>query len=80
LGSDSADVVISEYPQPGRINIQKTNASPSMGSYALSGAGFEVLNSSGIVVDTLTTNGDGHAQSRDLPLGSYTVRENLFFR
>jgi uncharacterized surface anchored protein len=48
-----------------------------MGDYALNDAVFEVLNSGGIVVDTITTNGGGHAQSKQLPLGNYQVREKI---
>ncbi|MEG2712411.1 MAG: SpaA isopeptide-forming pilin-related protein, partial [Clostridia bacterium] len=39
------------------------------------GAKFEILNSSGAVVDTVTTNNLGEASSKYLPLGAYKFRE-----
>lgn len=41
----------------------------------IAGAVFEVKNSSGSVVDTITTNAQGIATSKVLPLGNYTVVE-----
>jgi uncharacterized surface anchored protein len=69
------DVSVAEQPQVGRINIEKSNSTPTMGDYDLSGAVFEIKNSSGAVVDTLITDKNGKAQSKDLKLGVYTVSE-----
>jgi len=69
-----ADVNVPEQPQMGRINIKKTNATPALGDYPLSGAVFEIFNGS-TLVDTVTTNAAGEAQSKALKLGSYTVKE-----
>ncbi|MDR1565054.1 MAG: sortase B protein-sorting domain-containing protein [Oscillospiraceae bacterium] len=69
------DVSVAEQPQVGRINIEKSNSTPTMGDYDLSNAVFEIKNSAGAVVDTLITNKDGKAQSKDLKLGVYTVSE-----
>ena len=65
---------ISNDPQLGKINLKKQNSKPSMGEYSLAGAVFEVFKGS-TLVDTLTTNSNGEAQSKALPLGSYTVKE-----
>ena len=69
------DVTVAEQPQPGRINIAKSNTTPQFGNYSLAGAVFEVKDASGQVVDTLTTDAEGKAQSKDLKLGTYTVTE-----
>ena len=78
-GSDeivySSDVVVEEQPQPGRINIEKSNSNIAMGDYSLAGAVFEIRNSSGTLVDTVTTDINGKAQSKDLMLGTYSVTE-----
>lgn len=59
----------------GQIIINKSNTNPAMGDYSLAGAVFEILNSAGTVIDTVTTNTQGEAKSKLLPLGSYKVRE-----
>jgi len=68
-------VTIAEEPQRGVIRLTKTNSNPSIGDYALNGAVFEIRNSAGTLVDTITTNASGQANSKELPLGSYTVTE-----
>jgi uncharacterized surface anchored protein len=68
-------VDVPERPQTGIIRVHKTNSNPSMGDYALNGAVFEVRNSTGTLVDTITSNSNGLAQTRELPLGSYSIRE-----
>ena len=78
-GSQTAAVVYGEVsirnkPQAGQITVQKTNADADLGEYALSGAVFEVY-SGNTVVDTLTTDADGKAVSKLLPLGAYVVKE-----
>ena len=69
------DVTVAEQPQVGRINIEKYNSTPNMGDYDLTPAVFEIRNSAGTLVDTLTTDAQGKAQSKDLKLGDYTVTE-----
>lgn len=69
------DVTVSEQPQTGRIRVNKTNDNPDMGDYPLSGAVFEVKSESGAKVATITTDNDGKAQTDELPLGKYTVKE-----
>ena len=41
----------------------------------LAGAIFEIRNDSDTVVDTITSNANGVATSKNLPLGDYTVKE-----
>ena len=41
----------------------------------LAGAVFEVRNASGKLFDTITTNEDGYAETIDLPVGEYKVKE-----
>lgn len=69
------EVSIAEQPQVGKINIHKFNANPEMGDYDLSGAVFEILTEDGTVVDTVITNSKGEAQSKELPLTTYQIRE-----
>ena len=71
----TADVTVPEQPQTGIIRLTKANANPSMGDYSLKGAVFEILDSQGKLADTITTDAAGKAQSKELPLGSYTVQE-----
>jgi len=74
----SGQTVIADFNnvrKSGVITIRKTNADPAMGWYSLAGAVFEVRTSDGTLVDTVTTNADGTAQTRALPLGSYYITE-----
>ena len=70
-----ASVTVPEQPQRGVIRLTKTNAAPSMGDYSLAGAVFEIRDAQDKLVDTITTDAQGKANSRELPLGSYTVTE-----
>ncbi len=58
----------------GTIEIQKTN----LAGQSLAGAQFKVTNSAGIVMDIITTNADGFAQTPLIPFGTYTVTETNF--
>ena len=78
-------------PQTGRISVQKqgnvlvgaqqietifgTQYLPIFEPRGLPGAVFEIRDSQGILVDTITTATDGIATSRELPLGEYTLVE-----
>jgi len=76
LGYATASVDIANQPQAGVIRLTKTNINPSMGSYSLQSAVFEIRNASGTLVDTITTDSSGKAQSKQLPVGAaYTVSE-----
>lgn len=69
--------VVPETPQKGIIQLQKvdTDKNTAQGRGSLAGAVYEVINSDNKVVDTLTTDGTGKAESGRLPLGTYTVKE-----
>ena len=68
------EAVVPNTAQTGKINLRKTNANTAMGDYSLAGAVFEVYSGT-TLVDTITTNSNGEAQSKALPLGSYTIKE-----
>lgn len=62
-----------ETPDPeGRIRIIKKDSDTKE---LLSGAKFNIVDSKGKVVDTLTTNSRGEATSKRLPTGRYTIEE-----
>jgi len=56
----------------GSLAVVKKDAASSK---ALKGAVFELLDSSGSVIQTKTTDANGKATFSELPAGSYTVRE-----
>ena len=57
----------------GAITITKSNSLGNM----ISGATFEILNSSGIIVQTGTTNAQGQLTIDNLPYGNYTCVETV---
>ena len=63
---------ISNIAAEGRIKIVKKD---SISQEMLAGAIFEIRNNSNAVVDTITTDANGVATSKNLPLGAYTVKE-----
>lgn len=76
----SATVVpISNYPVRGVIQIRKSSTNPGLtngnSNYSLAGAVFGIYNSSGQEVQRLTTDSNGAADSGQLPVGTYTVKE-----
>ena len=75
-----ADVGSLEQPQKGRIKLQKkdseTGKAEPQGAASLKGAEYEVRDSKGTVVEVLVTDKKGKAQSKELPLGTYTVKES----
>ena len=72
------DVTIPNVPQTGKIIVSKvdveTGGTPQ-GDASLFGAKYEIKDSSGKVVDTLHALGSRVAESKELPLGTYTVHE-----
>ena len=66
---------LGDHTPTGVIRIHKTNANPAMGSYGLNGAVFEIRDSSNRLVYTVTTNSQGRANSKQLPLGTYKIKE-----
>ena len=74
LKNDEIPIIPWEPEEPkGSISIKKVDASDE--AKALSGAVFEVRDSKGKVVATLTTGDDGTAKVDNLPLGEYNVVE-----
>ena len=55
--------------------VEVLKVDPDHGNKPLSGAVFEVYNSGGSKVDTLTTGADGKATTVKLPFGTYTFKE-----
>lgn len=58
----------------GRVEIQKLGLTDA-GEVNVAGAKFDILDSTGKKVDTVTTLSDGKGISEYLPLGKYTVKE-----
>lgn len=72
------DAMIPNTPQTGKIIVSKTDAETGgapQGDASLFGAKYEIKDSSGKVVDTLHALGSRIAESKELPLGTYTVHE-----
>jgi len=72
----TGDLVFTSEEIPlGTIRIHKYNTDPEMGNYSLAGAEFEIRDDQGALADAVTTDANGMANSKELPLGSYTVSE-----
>ncbi|MEA5047102.1 MAG: SpaA isopeptide-forming pilin-related protein [Eubacteriales bacterium] len=56
-----------------RIGVYKLDAANK--ERVLAGAVFEVRDTAGKLFDTITTNSDGYAETIDLPVGEYKVKE-----
>ena len=56
-----------------KIGVYKLDAADK--DRGLAGAVFEVCDASGKLFDTITTNEDGYAETIDLPVGEYKVKE-----
>jgi len=56
----------------GKVNIYKLAADTTL---PMPGVVFEVYNKDGILVDTVTTDANGHAITRVMPYGQYTLIE-----
>lgn len=65
--------------QDGYLQITKTSAKPAVTNgnddFSLKGAKFNIKNSSGTVVKTVTTDANGKTPTVTLPAGKYTVHE-----
>ena len=57
----------------GKVSIEKSDSEIS--NLKLQGAKFEIYDNLGAVVDTLTTNSNGYAESKSLEYGNYTMKE-----
>ena len=62
-----------DISQKGIIRLRKIDEEES--GKSLKGAVYEVRKKNGGLMDTLTTDQQGKAQSKELPLGVYTVKE-----
>lgn len=81
------DSIIVNTPQKGCIRIQKETTPdvncnvcskvPEDNILSLGGAVFEIRNASGTLVDTVTTDSAGFAQSKQLSLGTYSIKETV---
>ena len=71
----TATVNFDNVRKRGIITVQKYNSNPTMGGGSLAGTVFEIRNSGGTVVGTITTAANGRGQSQPLALGTYTVTE-----
>ena len=72
------EVTSNEIPQKVQIELQKTDRETNQtaqGGGTLSGAVYEVKDQTGTVVETLVTDENGYAKTKELPLGTYTVKE-----
>lgn len=72
------DVTIPNAPQTGKIIVSKVDKETGgmpQGDASLFGAKYEIKDSSGKIVDTLHALGSRVAESKELPLGTYTVHE-----
>jgi len=75
VGGQTASVSFNNVRKQGIITIQKQTTDLAMTVHHMGGAVFVIRDSDGNIVDTLTTDSNGRAQSRVLPLGTYTVQE-----
>ena len=77
---ETTEVTIENQPMRGKIQIIKKAADDNpitkdKAGALLEGATFEVYNEKLEVVDTITTDSKGVATTKDLPLGTYGVKE-----
>ena len=74
-GVVNVSITVPNTPQMGKVRVQKTNADATLGTHSLAGAVFEVRDANGALVDTITTDNDGVATSKELTLGAYSATE-----
>ena len=67
------DVIIENEVISGKIQIVKINSKDN--ETPVEGATFEVMDKDGNVVDTITSDANGFATTKDLPFGDYTIKE-----
>lgn len=71
---EAEPLTISNDEMSGNVEVVKYDETTGTKKY-LAGAVFEIYDSSGKVVDTITTNIEGKAMSKNLSTGSYTMKE-----
>lgn len=75
LGNETTSINLTNEQPIGIIRIHKTNTNINQGDYVLGGAVFEIRDNSDMLVDTVTTNNQGDTSSKNLPLGTYKIKE-----
>lgn len=65
------EVIMLDSAITNKVKIKKVSDSDK----PIKGVVFEITNEKGQVVDTLTTDGEGNAESSDLAYGKYTLKE-----
>lgn len=67
------------YRNSGNLSITKSSSNPTLTNgnscYSLKGAVYTVYNSAGRTVGTITTDANGKGTIKNLPVGTYTVKE-----
>ena len=70
-----------ETPKEGKVTLQKVSSNPYLTdgnpNYSLAGAVYEVKNSNGELVGTLTTDEEGNTEALKVNEGTYYVKETL---
>ena len=62
--------------QAGVIKLQKENTDITLGNHSFFGAEFDVIDKNGQLADVIFTDEKGYGESKELPLGAYTVKES----
>lgn len=64
-------------PRSGQVSVRKKVVDPNntASRFERGGFTFQLIDSNGTVVTEFTTDSKGHAQSAEVPLGTYTLRE-----
>lgn len=70
---ETATVFVANQKQKGRIEIEKVDTENK--EIKIANVEFQVLDSEDKVVDTLITNKDGYAITKELPIGKYQIKE-----
>ena len=78
-GTAGSSLVYADWVVQGSLEIDKQSLAPGFTEgnplYELGGATFSIYDADGTLVDTLTTDGDGHASKDGLAPGAYTLVE-----
>ena len=67
------DLIFQNEKRKGQIRVIKTDSENN--KYLLKGVTFDVINNKGKVVDTITTDSNGEAVTKRIPLGKYWLKE-----
>ena len=79
IRGQTATTNVTENPKLGTLKIKKASSRSELTNgnnrYSLAGAVYQLKDSSGNVIKTLTTDTNGEASASEIPLGSYTLVE-----